>query len=233
MAVVGRPPVLRRGHQREDVRFHGLQVEALERLGVVEPLAHGIGRGRVLVEDRQVQPVRPPELVRHAPDNGVPADPAAHRALTYGVHAHSNRGLRCRGAGEMGSRCSSVQSTRNHIPVFPCRPDKSPYTDHGFKDASTDLRMVRRLFGPRPDALIGVPTGHRFDVLDIDVKHFEAVEWLKACRAGDPAQPHPSHPQRRAALSVQAQPAISQHHLQDRARRRYEGEGRVHHLVAV
>ena len=70
---------------------------------------------------------------------------------------------------------------RNHIPVFPCRPDKSPYTDHGFKDATTDLRMVRRLFGPRQDALIGVPTGHRFDVLDIDVKHHEAVEWVQTC----------------------------------------------------
>ena len=35
---------------------------------------------------RQVQPVRPPELVRHAPDHGVPADPAAHRALAFRVH---------------------------------------------------------------------------------------------------------------------------------------------------
>ena len=87
---------------------------------------------------------------------------------------------RDRGRG-MSTIEHAMELARNHIPVFPCRPDKSPYTDHGFKDASTDLRMVRRLFGPRPDALIGVPTGHRFDVLDIDVKHFEPVEWLKAC----------------------------------------------------
>ena len=87
---------------------------------------------------------------------------------------------RDRGRG-MSTIEHAMELARNYIPVFPCRPDKSPYTDHGFKDASTDLRMVRRLFGPRPDALIGVPTGHRFDVLDIDVKHFEPVEWLKAC----------------------------------------------------
>ena len=88
MAVVGWPPVLRRGHQREDVRFHGFQVEGLELLGVVEVLPHRIGQRRVLVEDRQIQPVRPPELVRHAPDNGLPADPAAHRAFAFGVHGH-------------------------------------------------------------------------------------------------------------------------------------------------
>ena len=43
VTVVGRPPVLRVGHQRIEVLFHGTQVEALELLGVVEVLAHRIG----------------------------------------------------------------------------------------------------------------------------------------------------------------------------------------------
>ena len=39
---------------------HGIQVEALEFLGVVERLAHRIGQGGVLVENLKVQLVRPP-----------------------------------------------------------------------------------------------------------------------------------------------------------------------------
>ena len=51
VAVVGRPPVLRIGHQRVQVLDHGVEVEGLELLGVVERRAHRIGRGRVLVQD--------------------------------------------------------------------------------------------------------------------------------------------------------------------------------------
>ena len=60
VAVVGRPPVLRVRHQRMEVLDHGIQVETLEFLGVVECLAHRIGQRRVLVEDLQVQLIRPP-----------------------------------------------------------------------------------------------------------------------------------------------------------------------------
>jgi hypothetical protein len=67
---------------------------------------------------------------------------------------------------------------RNNIPVFPCSPDKTPRTAHGFKDASSDERQIRRWFGPCPDALIGVPTGVKFDVLDLDLQHAEARAWL-------------------------------------------------------
>ena len=66
VAEVGRPPVLRVGHQRVEVLLQGLEVELLELLGVVELLAHGIGQGGVLVEDLEVQLVRPPVPVRPA-----------------------------------------------------------------------------------------------------------------------------------------------------------------------
>ena len=66
VAVVGRPPVLRRRHHLLDVLLHGIEIERLERFGVVEGPAHGIARGRVLVEDLQVQLIRPPVAVRRA-----------------------------------------------------------------------------------------------------------------------------------------------------------------------
>ncbi len=81
VAVVGRPPVLRRRHQLIDVLLQGIQVECLELLGVVELLAHRIGQGRVLVEDLQVQLIRPPVSVRHGPSRRVFAESAHHRAL--------------------------------------------------------------------------------------------------------------------------------------------------------
>src|SRR5271169_1976452 len=64
MAEIGRPPFLRRRHQGMQVLDHGIQIEALEFLGVVERLAHRIGLGRVLVENLQIQLVRPPVTVR-------------------------------------------------------------------------------------------------------------------------------------------------------------------------
>lgn len=65
-------------------------------------------------------------------------------------------------------------------PVFPCRPrtetvngrllkDKSPYTQHGFRDASTDEKTIRTWWEQWPDAMIGLPTGDGLCVVDLDV----------------------------------------------------------------
>lgn len=55
------------------------------------------------------------------------------------------------------------------VAVFPCRPGgKAPLTSHGFKDATTDLEQVRAWWTATPDANIGLPTGLRFDVFDVD-----------------------------------------------------------------
>ena len=61
---VGRPPILRVRHQGMEVLDHGVEVEALEFLGVVERLAHRIGQGRALMETLKVELVRPPVAVR-------------------------------------------------------------------------------------------------------------------------------------------------------------------------
>ena len=51
VAVVGRPPVLRRRHHLDDVPLQRVDVELLELLGVVEVRVHRVDPRRVLVED--------------------------------------------------------------------------------------------------------------------------------------------------------------------------------------
>ena len=55
------------------------------------------------------------------------------------------------------------------IPVFPCRPDKRPYTAHGFQDASTNISAIETWWRQWPDALIGVPTGRASRIVVVDV----------------------------------------------------------------
>jgi hypothetical protein len=69
-------------------------------------------------------------------------------------------------------------------PVFPCRncpedraKDKTPLTKRGFKDASCDPDIVHRWWTRWPDALVGVPTGGKFVVVDADLQHVEAQQW--------------------------------------------------------
>lgn len=60
-------------------------------------------------------------------------------------------------------------------PVFPCRNDgdkaKSPLVEGGFLAATTDETKIRSWWSRRPHAAIGIPTGQRYDVLDVDVKN--------------------------------------------------------------
>lgn len=65
---------------------------------------------------------------------------------------------------------AAEQYARWGWPVFPLRPgEKRPATKHGFKDATTDLERIRAWWKRHPDSNIGLPTGHKFDVIDIDV----------------------------------------------------------------
>lgn len=55
------------------------------------------------------------------------------------------------------------------LPVFPCLPGgKRPLTAHGYKDATTDLDRIRAWWKASPEANIGIPTGGRFEVFDVD-----------------------------------------------------------------
>lgn len=58
------------------------------------------------------------------------------------------------------------------IAIFPCEPaGKRPLgrlAPNGCKNASTDVEQVRAWWTAEPQANIGIATGHRFDVIDID-----------------------------------------------------------------
>jgi hypothetical protein len=55
------------------------------------------------------------------------------------------------------------------LPVFPCRPDKKPYTPHGLKDASSNIQQIGEWIDQYPDALLAVPTGHQSKLLVVDI----------------------------------------------------------------
>lgn len=68
------------------------------------------------------------------------------------------------------------------LEVFPLRPDKTPYTTHGMKEATADLATVKAWWDAHPDALIGCRVPIDVLILDIDIRHggqetFEALEW--------------------------------------------------------
>lgn len=55
-------------------------------------------------------------------------------------------------------------------PVFPCRPDKKPFTEHGFLDATTDHAQIVAWWRQHPDAQIGVSCGAAgICVVDLDM----------------------------------------------------------------
>jgi hypothetical protein len=73
---------------------------------------------------------------------------------------------------------AALELAEQGCPVFPCDPgDKKPLTRHGFKDASTDRAQVAEWWAESPYALVGVPTGERFVVVDCDLQHVDAQVW--------------------------------------------------------
>ncbi len=63
-------------------------------------------------------------------------------------------------------------------PVFPCKPNKAPYTPRGFKDATTNPAQVTALWTRYRGEKIGMPTGSRSGVFIVDVDRLEALEEL-------------------------------------------------------
>jgi hypothetical protein len=78
----------------------------------------------------------------------------------------------------------ALDLARRGVPVFPCNPaDKRPLTASGFKDASCDPDIVHLWRTEHPEALIGVPTGAKFVVVDADLQHEDALKWLEDHRS--------------------------------------------------
>jgi hypothetical protein len=77
-------------------------------------------------------------------------------------------------------RTAALKLARRGISVFPCdRRSKTPLVATGFKAATTEPDRVHEWWTHHPAALIGVPTGDNFVVIDVDLQHVEAVAWLE------------------------------------------------------
>ena len=65
--------------------------------------------------------------------------------------------------------------------VLPVRDDKAPACPRGFHAAANDPDAIEELWHRYPAPLIGIATGAASDlaVLDLDVKHPEAVRWWR------------------------------------------------------
>jgi len=72
-----------------------------------------------------------------------------------------------------GNLAVALDLVRNGFAVFPCKPDKTPLTARGFKDATNNPAAVLSWWTAHPDALPALPTGARngIAVLDLDRHH--------------------------------------------------------------
>ena len=96
----------------------------------------------------------------------------------------------------MKSSSEALRLAARGVAVFPCRPDKAPLIGPdkdefgekipktgGFYQATADHQQVEEWWKQWPNALIGVPAGLKFVVLDLDLQHTEAQLWLDENRA--------------------------------------------------
>ena len=98
-------------------------------------------------------------------------------------------------------------------PVFPCKPNKRPYVEHGLLDATKDPEQIRAWWTRWPKANVGVATGDGgLVVVDVDVKGGRRA--TKAGRRSSPSlvprskTPAP-HARRRAAASSSTAPTAT------------------------
>ena len=85
VAVVGRPPFLGVRHDGAEVCLNRGEVNRCELSGVVKVLAHRVGLGRILLQNPQVELLRPPVIIL-----GADAGPCRHRALALVRHGLSS-----------------------------------------------------------------------------------------------------------------------------------------------
>lgn len=80
----------------------------------------------------------------------------------------------------MTSLDQAISLAQRGLPVFFCSRSKRPTLEGGFYNATANVDAIRLLYQKAPGDLIGVPCGHKFTVIDPDLQHRAAREWLKA-----------------------------------------------------
>ncbi len=90
-APVGRPPFLAFIHQRAKVVFQALDVELFEFFAVVEILAQRVGFDVVLMEDVEIQCIRPPIHDRGAQCGHTAMHDRAFPCCVFSVHFSLSR----------------------------------------------------------------------------------------------------------------------------------------------
>jgi len=73
------------------------------------------------------------------------------------------------GTDPIDMKSAALEYAQKGFRVFPCKINKSPLTKSGFKDATTDLKVINRWWTKSPNALIGFPTGGGLVVIDVDM----------------------------------------------------------------
>lgn len=75
----------------------------------------------------------------------------------------------------------ALRLARQGYPVLRVKPDKSPATDHGFYDATTNPAQITAWWSRNPNYMIGVRTGEAsgLAVLDLDIKTDPATGEVK------------------------------------------------------
>jgi Bifunctional DNA primase/polymerase, N-terminal len=76
----------------------------------------------------------------------------------------------------------AIRIAERGLPVFFCSRSKRPTLEGGFHNATTDIATLRLHYEKAGGDLIGMPCGQKFVVIDPDLQHKPAREWLKINR---------------------------------------------------
>ena len=79
----------------------------------------------------------------------------------------------CQKLGAPDAACRMLRPALRYVsrgwPIFPCRPDKRPATEHGFEDATCDRKTIIAWWTANPAAMIGMPTGAVSKIIAVDL----------------------------------------------------------------